>query len=509
MKRNLVCLLVLTLGSSAAASAGDWPTYLGDNGRTGATAEQPALPLRQAWLFSSAAVPRRTWTEAVGRIIEGKEMGDRVRFDDALQVAVVGPRVYFGSSVDHQVRCLDLQTGKEIWHFFTDAPIRLAPSVAAGRVYVGSDDGYTYCLDAESGNLVWKQRLGPADEWILARGEMISRWPVRTSVLVDEGVAYFGAGIFPHENVYLGAARAADGTLLWRNDNLSHLDAGRNDLSPQGYLLATEDVLYVPLGDRVPRPSVAPPGNSSAGDGRVKPRQHGYRRNGRVDCRRAAAVVLARHALGPGGRRVLRHGRPRVAADQAEGVYGGVQRARQDRERVARSQPQAADRRRPSRPDAGADGRTAEASARDRRCGSRLAEAVCGGRQLDRRGRLRVRRRAGKRHRLRDRGGPGSLEGQRRGPGPRTRHRFGQPPGEHHGGQGLLFRQHACSQRIGRRIGQRAGHGQSVPGGPMDRRVPACRRRDSAGHGGETRILPGRGQPTGTARVSSWHGAAS
>lgn len=253
MKWNLVCLTVLMLGASAAASAGDWPTYLGDNGRTGAIAQQPALPLRQAWLFSSTAVPRRTWTEAVGRIIEGKEIGDRVRFDDALQVAAVGPRVFFGSSVDDQVRCLDLQSGTEIWRFFTDAPVRLAPSVAAGRVYVGSDDGYTYCLDAESGNLVWKQRLGPADEWILARGEMISRWPVRTSVLVDEGAAYFGAGIFPHENVYLGAARAADGTLLWRNDNISHLDAGRNDLSPQGYLLATADVLYVPSGRSRPK----------------------------------------------------------------------------------------------------------------------------------------------------------------------------------------------------------------------------------------------------------------
>ncbi len=253
MKRNLVCVLALTLGPWTTAAAGDWPTYLGDNGRTGAAAEQPALPLRQAWLFSSTAAPRRTWTEAVGRIIEGKEIGDRVRFDDALQVAAVGPRVFFGSSVDHQVRCLDLRTGNEIWHFFTDAPIRLAPSVAAGRVYVGSDDGCTYCLDAESGNLVWKQRLGPAHEWILARGEMISRWPVRTSVLVDAGVAYFGAGIFPHENVYLGAARADDGTLVWRNDNLSHLDAGRNDLSPQGYLLATADVLYVPSGRSRPK----------------------------------------------------------------------------------------------------------------------------------------------------------------------------------------------------------------------------------------------------------------
>ncbi len=253
MQRNRIGLLVLALGICATASAADWPTYLGDQQRSGVTAEQVGLPLRQAWLFSSSAVPRRTWTEAAGRVIEGRQIGDRIRFDDALDVAAVEGRVYFGSSVDHQVRCLDLHSGKELWHFFTDAPVRLAPTVANGRVYVGSDDGYAYCLDGAAGTLVWKLRLAPADEAILARGEMISRWPVRTSVLVDGGVAYFGAGIFPHENVYLCAARADDGRVLWKNDTISHLDAGRNDLSPQGYLLATEDVLYVPSGRTRPK----------------------------------------------------------------------------------------------------------------------------------------------------------------------------------------------------------------------------------------------------------------
>ena len=245
----------------------DWPTYLGNNQRSGVTAEQVGLPLRQAWLFSSSAVPRRTWTEAAGRVIEGREIGDRIRFDDALHVVAVGGRVYFGSSVDHQVRCLDLHNGKELWHFFTDAPVRLAPTVASGRVYIGSDDGYAYCLDAATGTLVWKLRLAPADEAILARGEMISRGPVRTSVLVVGGVGYFGAGIFPHENVYLCAARADDGRVLWKNDTISHLDAGRNDLSPQGYLLATDDLLYVPSGRT--RPKAVSRANGEFADDRI------------------------------------------------------------------------------------------------------------------------------------------------------------------------------------------------------------------------------------------------
>ena len=72
--------------------------------------------------------------------------------------------------------------------------IRLAPTVAAEKVYFGSDDGRVYCLDAETGELVWTLRASPEEDWLLARGEMISRWPIRTGVLIDEGVAYFGAG---------------------------------------------------------------------------------------------------------------------------------------------------------------------------------------------------------------------------------------------------------------------------------------------------------------------------
>ena len=115
-------------------------------------------------------------------------------------------------------------------------------------MYVGSDDGYAYCLDAESGKLVWKLRLGPADEWIIGRGELISRWPVRTGLVVVDGIAYFGAGVFPHENVYLGAVDAVSGKLLWRNDNISHGAAGRIDMSPQGYLIASKGGLWTPSG---------------------------------------------------------------------------------------------------------------------------------------------------------------------------------------------------------------------------------------------------------------------
>jgi outer membrane protein assembly factor BamB len=115
-------------------------------------------------------------------------MLNRVDFDDALQVTVVNNVVYFGSSVDNKAYALDAATGEEHWSFFTGGPIRLAPTVWKDRVLFGSDDGFVYCLKAADGQLLWKKRGGPNNEKLLGNEKMISRWPIRTGVLIDEGL---------------------------------------------------------------------------------------------------------------------------------------------------------------------------------------------------------------------------------------------------------------------------------------------------------------------------------
>ncbi len=165
-------LCVAWLGA-AWCGGGDWPTYRHDLKRSGVTTEEVKLPLSLQWHYSPSAALRQAWSEADRRVVEGKELRDRLSFDDAIQVAIVDGRVFFGSPIDHHVYCLDASTGKVVWRFATEGPIRLAPTVTKQRVYVGSDDGFVYCLDTAKGQLVWKRRLGPADESILARGEMI------------------------------------------------------------------------------------------------------------------------------------------------------------------------------------------------------------------------------------------------------------------------------------------------------------------------------------------------
>jgi outer membrane protein assembly factor BamB len=35
-----------------------------------------------------------------------------------------------------------------------------SPAIADGKLYIGSNDGYLYCLNATSGTLLWNYRIG-------------------------------------------------------------------------------------------------------------------------------------------------------------------------------------------------------------------------------------------------------------------------------------------------------------------------------------------------------------
>jgi outer membrane protein assembly factor BamB len=243
--------LVLLLTAASVLGA-DWPTYRHDLARTGCTGESLGAPLALQWEYACAHEPRPAWSGPGTRPREGFLLHNRVDFDDAFQVVVADGLLYFGSSRDDRVHALSAATGAEVWSFCTGGPIRLAPTLWNGRLFVGSDDGLVYCLDARTGALVWKVRGGLADERLLGNERMISRWPIRAGVLVDDGIAYFGAGVFPHENVYLVAVRTEDGKVVWRDDALSEADAYQNEFSPQGYMLATATRLFVPSGRALP-----------------------------------------------------------------------------------------------------------------------------------------------------------------------------------------------------------------------------------------------------------------
>jgi beta propeller repeat protein len=81
------------------------------------------------------------------------------------------------------------------WTYKTGGLIASSPTVADGKLYVGSDDGNVYALDASTGTQIWSHATGGS---------------VESSPAVVDGMVFVGSY---DSNVY--ALNASTGTLIW------------------------------------------------------------------------------------------------------------------------------------------------------------------------------------------------------------------------------------------------------------------------------------------------------
>jgi outer membrane protein assembly factor BamB len=262
---SLAAIVLVSLSLAVAAS--DWPAYRRDARRSAVTADQLEFPLNLAWHRRSRlppapafADPLRHPTDVDFAHVRDFSQPVQLNFDHAFHPVAADGRVFFGSSADDSVRCVSLATGEQNWVFVTGGPVRFAPQVVGDRVYVVSDDGFVYCLAARDGRLVWVFRAAPSTRQLVGNGRMISRWPLRSGVLVVNGTLYVTAGMWPSEDVFVYALDAETGRAKWVNDtsgtvNLPTTNLGAyaiGGVAPTGYLLAGNQALVVPTGRSMP-----------------------------------------------------------------------------------------------------------------------------------------------------------------------------------------------------------------------------------------------------------------
>ena len=240
-------LAVSVLLFALPVSAQDWPTWRHDAQRSGATPASLAPELHLQWTRDLLA-PRPAFPVEV-----------RLRFDASYEPVVAGKTMFLPSMVTDSVTAINTESGGIRWRFFPDGPIRFAPLHSDGKVYVTSDDGFLYCLSAETGKQIWKFRgasEGKQDRKLLGNGRLISLWPARGGVVLHKGTLYFAAGIWPDDRIFIHAVNAATGTKVWSNvdsdripkANMDHGVAQYAGLTPQGYMAVVSDKLVVPCG---------------------------------------------------------------------------------------------------------------------------------------------------------------------------------------------------------------------------------------------------------------------
>ncbi len=250
-RKNLILLIMFSVYLSLSCSKYDgqsgWKTYRHDGFRSAVTEDTLPSNLSAIWIYKSIHQPKAAWYKPAEEL-------PRMNDDNSYYLAAASGLTYFGSSVDDKIYALNTKNGKTKWVFFADGPIRFAPTIWQDRLYFSSDDGYIYCLAADDGSLIWQYRPSPSDKKVIGNGNMISLWPARTSVLVENGTLYGTAGIFPYEGLYIFALDAKSGKIIWKNDTIGDKahELQYGGISPHGYLLASKDNLYVPSGRNMP-----------------------------------------------------------------------------------------------------------------------------------------------------------------------------------------------------------------------------------------------------------------
>ncbi len=116
--------------------------------------------------------------------------------------SVADGRVYIGST-DNHLYALDIETGEPLWSFQAESWFESSAAVHDGVVYVGSNDSNLYALDAETGEKIWVYR---------------AKYGIRSSPAVAGGRVYFASGEYM---VY--AVDAQTGELEWQHETEGHV----------------------------------------------------------------------------------------------------------------------------------------------------------------------------------------------------------------------------------------------------------------------------------------------
>ncbi len=109
-------------------------------------------PQRHFPFYSSAAVTRnRIVVGGRDKMVHGLNPNGKVAWTFATNArvesspAIAAGRVFVGSN-DGRFYVLNLDTGAKLWEFNAGAPLSASPAIARGRIVIGSQDGRLYCF---------------------------------------------------------------------------------------------------------------------------------------------------------------------------------------------------------------------------------------------------------------------------------------------------------------------------------------------------------------------------
>jgi len=167
-------------GSGESEGVDWWPMFQHDPSHTG---------------YSTSKAPKTNDT------LWSTTVGENQWIKDVYSPAVVDGKVYANSRANGYLNCLNASTGEQIWRNYTGS--ETCPAVAYGRVYSGgANDQTIHCLNASTGEEMWSTRV-------------VDRFFVYSAPAVEDGKLYIcgsggGGSIF--------CFNATTGEQIWKFD---------------------------------------------------------------------------------------------------------------------------------------------------------------------------------------------------------------------------------------------------------------------------------------------------
>ena len=148
--------------------------------------------------------------------------------------AVVGDEVYIGSE-DYNIYCLNAKTGTLVWKYATAGIISSSPTIVDGKVYVLSNDKYVYCINATSGSLIWK--YGTEALYIDTSPPTFPY--ANSSPAVVDGKVYVGS-----DDGHIYCLDAASGSLIWKYGTGSFVSSSPTVVDGKVYVGSHNYIVY-------------------------------------------------------------------------------------------------------------------------------------------------------------------------------------------------------------------------------------------------------------------------
>ena len=136
----------------------------------------------------------KVWEAKVS--LGGRTYGQMYAERTGITQAVLAYGLAFVADIDAQrIVALDAATGKEKWVCPVGSRVDFPPTIYKGLCLFASKDGFVHCLDAKTGQPVYRILVAPRERYIGGQEKIESLWPTAADVMVDkDGVGHASAG---------------------------------------------------------------------------------------------------------------------------------------------------------------------------------------------------------------------------------------------------------------------------------------------------------------------------